>query len=601
MTSDPSPFDKYWQLYSKTVHSFSFGSTIRGEYWRLPELLGFDREKLLQGDFGEREPQETLALLTDWLYFGMLGEVTGQLVIADDFLVKRGVPSQKGFRGGKDTVVLTTKSLPSLLQSWWQDYMEYDNAKTTKSNERMNACLTVVWRLVTEHAESFAALCPPLGRQAHFAIAILGELLQETKARLWGSHRAYQNGMRAVIYRGPNPGKDFLGQVRWGPSPLLRRRMLRMGCCRAEISRLETILPVLGVYYATFLRKENPKKVHQHCSNEHCTREIIDEKLYKAKHTHTDLRPDCNLVRSPVDKVMKILSDGGIPLIKLSRPKTPKGAGKIADLVLDVVDARNEKKPRYVAISHVWADGLGDTIGNSLPACQLDRLESFVTNLLLKHEKQAWEYTSLGKVSALVKESWNHAIGAPCLLWIDTLCVPRGETEEMKNLRNVAINRMVDTYKEAFRVLVLDAELLEIESSRRDEEIIMRVTCSGWMRRMWTLQGVFNNPYKDHFLTVNRDYSRSHRLTFVYSMQRWHSQFVREDYTHEARKHAYRDDIGLQSHNPASTVLRMEAKPLLRFWSVYPETRRLPHSLLLGKRLRDPPVITRKAIYVRVE
>ena len=77
----------------------------------------------------------------------------------------------------------------------------------------------------------------------------------------------------------------------------------------------------------------------------------------------------------------------------------------------------------YLAISHVWADGLGSTSEAGLPRCQVERLAALARSL--------------------VPES-----GA---FWIDSLCVPRAS-----DLRKTAIKAMGRTYKDAFAVLVLD-------------------------------------------------------------------------------------------------------------------------------------------------
>jgi hypothetical protein len=268
--------------------------------------------------------------------------------------------------------------------------------------------------------------------------------------------------------------------------------MLDNGWCKAEISRLETILPVLGVYYASFLRPPKPREQHQDCSDEFCTLSVVNESTYEPQHRDGCNSLECKSIPSPIEKVNEILRSGGISLIKLSRPKATKDTGQTLNFELDVVNAKSEKMPKYIAISHVWTDGLGDTTGNSLPACQLDRLEGFITELLLKEDSEDYEFTSFGKAATSVKEYWNHLKGAPCYFWMDTMCIPRGTEEETRKLRQDAIKRMAETYEGAYRVLVIDKELLNLDLTSRDEEIIMRVTCSGWMRRMWTLQGMIH-------------------------------------------------------------------------------------------------------------
>jgi hypothetical protein len=67
---------------------------------------------------------------------------------------------------------------------------------------------------------------------------------------------------------------------------------------------------------------------------------------------------------------------------------------------------------------------------------------------------------------------------------MDTLCVPRSPSEVYKE----AINKMRDVYANAERVLVLDSELMASTAECSYEEINMRILCSTWIRRLWTIQ-----------------------------------------------------------------------------------------------------------------
>ncbi|KAF2011119.1 hypothetical protein BU24DRAFT_472277 [Aaosphaeria arxii CBS 175.79] len=142
-------------------------------------------------------------------------------------------------------------------------------------------------------------------------------------------------------------------------------------------------------------------------------------------------------------------------------------------------------KSKYIAISHVWADGLGNPSENGLPLCQVKRLRAN----LLKLQR------------LLVGDDAN------VLFWMDTLCIPVGPDEY--SLRLVQIDKMASIYKRAMTSLVLDAELMATVSddnfpsaephdvdtrmcrniSRElSLEARARLTCSVWMCRSWTLQ-----------------------------------------------------------------------------------------------------------------
>lgn len=121
------------------------------------------------------------------------------------------------------------------------------------------------------------------------------------------------------------------------------------------------------------------------------------------------------------------------------------------------ITAADPSKP-YVAISHVWSDGMGNPRQNALPLCQLQKLQKLVNGLY---------------------EPENH----PVPFWIDTICVPLSN-----DMRNMAIQLMARTYEGAGKVLVLDSSLTDPGVHSAPEELLMRIRCSSWMQRLWTLQ-----------------------------------------------------------------------------------------------------------------
>jgi hypothetical protein len=76
----------------------------------------------------------------------------------------------------------------------------------------------------------------------------------------------------------------------------------------------------------------------------------------------------------------------------------------------------------YVAISHVWVDGLRSTTEEGLLVCQIKQLVALTNQL------------------------------TPCrTFWIDALCIP-----SVKDMRKQVIWLMVKTYKDVKFVLVID-------------------------------------------------------------------------------------------------------------------------------------------------
>ena len=138
----------------------------------------------------------------------------------------------------------------------------------------------------------------------------------------------------------------------------------------------------------------------------------------------------------------------------------------------------------YVAISHVWSDGLGNENDNSLPECQLQAIREAAVQI--KHPQ--------------IPESYVIRI------WIDTLCIPC--RPEDRRFRKLAISRLKTTFENARAVVVLDNELRQT-ALRSQTEGLFRLECSSWMRRLWTLEeGILGEPrlfvpFKNRILDVD--------------------------------------------------------------------------------------------------
>ncbi|KAI7195351.1 hypothetical protein KC316_g2763 [Hortaea werneckii] len=126
-------------------------------------------------------------------------------------------------------------------------------------------------------------------------------------------------------------------------------------------------------------------------------------------------------------------------------------------------DDGTETDTPYVALSHVWAEGLGNPVANALPRCQL--------NHVFKSVEQLRQELGLQQRKLLV--------------WLDTLCC----TVSSQKHRNMCLQQMQQIYRDATAVLVLDAQLAHFSASELDSvEICARLLFSTWMRRLWTLQ-----------------------------------------------------------------------------------------------------------------
>jgi hypothetical protein len=167
--------------------------------------------------------------------------------------------------------------------------------------------------------------------------------------------------------------------------------------------------------------------------------------------------PQVALEETENEKLCMLLRNGQIPIITFASNNNDLEQGSSVRVMPSKPTSDSDVVP-YVAISHVWADGLGNPRQNSLPHCQMTRLQNLVN---------------------------THAQPGQALVgfWIDTLCVPVTQP-----LRNKAITLMRETYEEADAVLVLDSLLLATSINEGFIMCMLKTMCCKWLRRLWTYQ-----------------------------------------------------------------------------------------------------------------
>ena len=170
------------------------------------------------------------------------------------------------------------------------------------------------------------------------------------------------------------------------------------------------------------------------------------------------MNEDCTCEGLTIDSktLFKILLGGSLPLLRIHQHQS------LTQIVVDIVPSNDAS--RYVALSHVWAHGLGNPHANGLPRCQLSYLWKLVKQLHKASDPED---------------------ARELLLWCDTLSCPVGP----KEARELALREMYRTYENATYVLVLEKSLLsyDLEAIHLDE-LCMRILNSSWRRRLWTLQ-----------------------------------------------------------------------------------------------------------------
>ncbi|KAB2571753.1 hypothetical protein DBV05_g9573 [Lasiodiplodia theobromae] len=418
-------------------------------------------------------PESHKPRLECWLYFGVLHAVFGPSIQHNDFL-------RLDINNGGKRYYLTTALLHRYV----------DVALKAPSSSKKNA---------TDDAIIFGACTKPAWESVENR---LGSLLNNADVRsLLRPEMAFAiRVLHATLFLlvrdtlGVKFGAVLLPQWACRDAWADERLRSEKGWCPSEIACFSNLRSVLPQAYALQLRRPRTMlerggggggdDAHALCTAAKCRVNQVEAGTYVTKHYPPECR--CAHVVVPVEDVKAVLRRGGIPLVRI------RGGGGEEEAVLQLEVVAHRPGRNYVALSHVWSDGLGNAKVNSLPACQLRRLEAKAARLLWEHANVpgAWD----NPVSAL-HVSGRHLLhaamrlarnpGEDTLFWVDTLCVPLDE-----ETRKMAIRGMKKVYERAHRVMVVDAELESTAvSDLPKEEVMMRIlACSGWMRRLWTLQ-----------------------------------------------------------------------------------------------------------------
>ena len=243
---------------------------------------------------------------------------------------------------------------------------------------------------------------------------------------------------------------------------------------------LQDLFSADSIHYITTLGITKTAN-HSQCTSFRCEGNYVDPKEYQTQHTEDACQ--CALVEVDQAQVVSILADGGVPVVGCSLTAIHAGEPLHVE--------RSSSVTLYVAISHVWSHGLGNVRTNAIRTCQVERLlgyfRVFDDHGDDPHPPQADRQR---------------------YFWLDTLCVPVSDNEA----RKTAIGRLSETYKDAQIVLVLDKELHSYPIPSTTEEITMRLSCSDWMRRLWTLQeGVLARELHVQFLDGVVDLAKEHK------------------------------------------------------------------------------------------
>ncbi|KAF3939622.1 hypothetical protein ABW19_dt0202885 [Dactylella cylindrospora] len=472
-----------------------------GEKWDGESFLGYPErcqyDTTTHKFFGvaaDNTQDESYAFYQTWAYLGLLG---------DAFLCED--PNEKFLRQDDDagSLVLTTEHLAETIDLWKGRLDSMELPDKVKAIVHSIGCIRRIYNEMEEifvpHSANFIwQEAGPLGQSVRFAISLLCDALgqailsvttEELEAQIekynskWG-----RDGSQEL------PFPQYL-RYRWRIGNFLDDAMDRALFCPVEKAGFADAPPSYLCYLLSLPQTNRLPGQHANCTATACVGNNIDEETYVTKHVTPDC--DCEHDGPEIEDVKKCLRDGHIPSLSISivdgeyqgMKVKPQKVEKPSIWRLNQNKAGIAKSLDYVALSHVWSDGLGNPFANTLPRCQLRRL-AYYTNYTMNDGKARGLAGSFEKALSLGKSMsskrsgtvWEQDGTFNCCIWVDTMCVPLD-----KEYRKLAIKNMNQVYRQARYVMILDASIA-IHDFRTDAELMGRLVLSTWMKRVWTLQ-----------------------------------------------------------------------------------------------------------------
>ena len=366
--------------------------------------------------------------LQEWLFFGLINEMLGAYVSRRDLI--RRTATDTG-----STEVLSTSTVLAAVQQWVKATQSQPK-KALPEYEHFADCLQLLWANLT----AFQTLA---NEELIMILASLGELFSFTIEKIFEELPKER--------KDPKTWLSIIHQDYW----VKKMKMSRFCPCQIAAT-LNASNQIHAIHFIVHMEQPEILGRHDLCSDTACFAWQNGNPAAPYRNRHRWDNCSCTFIEALQTDLAKILEEGYIPLLRFS------SHASIAEIELEIVSSKDY--PKYLALSHVWTDGLGNWQQNALPRCQLDFLRTLVNTL---------------------RPSLNLSPDQELLLWCDTMCCPVGPVD----LKTLALEKMKRIYQEASCVLVLDNSLRCYDSlGIQLREVAFRIVTSAWSRRLWTLQ-----------------------------------------------------------------------------------------------------------------
>ncbi|KAJ5844901.1 hypothetical protein N7534_008570 [Penicillium rubens] len=350
-------------------------------------------------------------MLQALLTFGLLEAVT-ETKVAECTLL-HPLPSKENL---EPRMVITSANIPRLLANW-------RSRIRSLASEAPDQATRWSCRVQTALKQALALLEAEVLRPG-FSVFRAAGLDERDHAQILIQIGSLAEMVVSSSYVFPvnSPRQGFSWSFLLATTPVVKDEMVASGWCPFTIEVLSETVKMLA--YARvcppMVRESGSSTstahMHRQCSKKACVaNNIPDSGAYEPRHVVSPCA--CRKLEAGKD-VVDLLLDGRVPVIK-TKPA-------MQDTHEPALCAADAASTTYIAISHVWADGLGSTAEAGIPSCQITRLSAMVQKI--------------------APNSFT--------FWLDSLCVPA-----RKDMRKKAIGLMAQTYRNASAVLVLDSTL----------------------------------------------------------------------------------------------------------------------------------------------
>ena len=393
--------------------------------------------------------QELESFFQTWLFFGLVYEILGSLYEPEDLIYTC-----------EDQCVYTKAASTLRLNDALEEWVARVQAGTIHPSvtyAHVARCLCM-----THAALSIQAIHSILDPKIRLSLTSLAQTLA------YAANKAFDIDNQVQAEKCPTTWCLLIDDDYW------RGRFVAHGWCVTEIKLiLDTTLSLQTRHFLACLDKTDAERNHSRCETRECVAYQNDLGAYQTKHVGKEC--DCEELSIDPEALYRILKTKALPLIRVRQGQT------LGELSIDLVASRPTS--HYVALSHVWADGLGNPKSNALPRCQLSYLGKIVQDLGLAARARDFQDHRLKERES--KGNDDEEEQEELLFWCDTLCCP----VQPEGAKHLALEYMYQTYQNAAHVLVLDASFGRYDVESLDiDEISMRIFTSPWMRRLWTLQ-----------------------------------------------------------------------------------------------------------------